>query len=65
MTKRRKHRKYTEEFKSDAISQVINRGYAATEVADRLGVNIVVTFNKWHKAGHPMLFLFVHNLIGA
>ncbi len=32
--------RYTEEFKRDAVSQVIDRGYRVKEVAERLGVCI-------------------------
>lgn len=31
--------RYTEEFKRDAITQVVERGYSAAEVARRLGVS--------------------------
>ncbi len=31
--------KYTGEFKKDAISQVINRGYSMPEVSERLGMS--------------------------
>ncbi len=29
--------RFTEEFKRDAVAQVIDRGYAVSEVAERLG----------------------------
>jgi transposase len=31
-------KRYTEEFKIEAVRQVTDRGYSVTEVADRLGV---------------------------
>jgi len=31
-------KRYTEEFKIEAVKQVTDRGYSVTEVADRLGV---------------------------
>jgi transposase len=34
------NRKYTEEFKSEAVKQVTDRGYDVREVADRLGVSL-------------------------
>ena len=30
--------RYTDEFKRDAVSQVVDRGYSVQEVADRLGI---------------------------
>jgi transposase-like protein len=33
-----KGRRYTEEFKNEAVKQITERGYSVTEVADRLGV---------------------------
>ena len=34
------NRKYTEEFKAEAVKQVTERGYEIKEVADRLGVSL-------------------------
>ncbi len=31
--------RYTEEFKRDAVAQVVDRGYSAAEVSRRLGVS--------------------------
>lgn len=31
--------RYTDEFKQDAVAQVIERGYAISEVAERLGIS--------------------------
>ena len=31
--------RYTEEFKRDAMAQVVDRGYSAAEVSRRLGVS--------------------------
>lgn len=32
-------KRFTDEFKRDAVAQVIDRGYAVSEVAERLGVS--------------------------
>ena len=32
--------RYTEEFKTEAIKQVIERGYTAVEVSKRLGISV-------------------------
>ena len=34
-----KRKRYTEEFKSEAIKQVIERGYSVMEVSSRLGIS--------------------------
>jgi transposase len=31
--------KFTDEFKRDAVAQVVDRGYAVSEVAERLGIS--------------------------
>lgn len=31
--------RFTDEFKRDAVMQVVERGYAVSEVADRLGIS--------------------------
>ena len=31
--------RFTDEFKRDAVAQVVDRGYAVSEVAERLGVS--------------------------
>lgn len=31
--------RFTDEFKQDAVAQVIERGYAVSEVAERLGIS--------------------------
>lgn len=33
------NRKYTEEFRSEAIKQVVERGYGVREVCERLGIS--------------------------
>ncbi len=33
------NRRYTEEFKSEAIKQVVERGYGVREVCERLGIS--------------------------
>ena len=32
-------KRYTDEFKAEAVKQVVERGYKATEVAERLGIS--------------------------
>ncbi len=31
--------RFTEEFRQDAVAQVVERGYAVSEVAERLGIS--------------------------
>jgi len=31
--------RFTDEFKRDAVAQVVDRGYSVSEVADRLGIS--------------------------
>jgi len=53
-----KNVKYTNEFKKDAISQVINRGYTVPEVSSRLGMS-AKTLYRWvkeHKKPKPQVF---------
>ena len=38
MNSRRTRRKFTQEFKDDAVSLVIDQGYSCAEVARRLGI---------------------------
>ncbi len=35
--------RFTDEFKQDAVAQVVDRGYAVSEVAERLGISTM----KW------------------
>ena len=44
--------RYTPEFKDEAVRQVTERGYSATEVASRLGVSAHSLY-KWIKAASP------------
>jgi transposase len=41
-----KGKRYTEEFKNEAVKQITERGYSVTEVADRLGV-CTKTLYQW------------------
>jgi len=41
-------RRYTEEFESEAVKQVIERGHSASEVASRLGVS-AWSLGRWVK----------------
>jgi transposase len=34
-----KQDRFTDEFKQDAVAQVVERGYAVSEVAERLGIS--------------------------
>lgn len=40
------NRKYTEEFKREAIKQVTERGYKTAEVAQRLGISLKSMFKE-------------------
>jgi transposase len=44
-----KGKRYTEEFKSEALKQVTQRGYAVPEVAQRLGISSK-TIYTWLRA---------------
>jgi transposase len=44
--------RYTPEFKDEAVRQVVERGYAVAEVAERLGVSAHSLY-KWVKAVTP------------
>ena len=43
---------YTPEFKDEAVRQITERGYAVSEVSDRLGVSAHSLY-KWVKAVKP------------
>ena len=45
-------RRYTQEFKSEAVRQVIERGYRVPEVAARVGVSAHSLY-KWTRAARP------------
>lgn len=38
--------RFTDEFKQDAVAQVVERGYAVSEVAERLGISTKSLY-KW------------------
>jgi transposase len=42
------NKRYTEEFKAEALKQILERGYPVQEVSDRLGVSSH-TLYKWLK----------------
>ena len=44
----KKGTRYTAEFKAEAVSQVIDRGYSVVEVAERLGVSSN-SLHRWLK----------------
>jgi transposase len=46
MNARRTRRNYTKEFKSDAVSLVVEQGYSSAEVGRRLGVS-ENNVNRW------------------
>ena len=46
------NKRYTEEFKIEAVRQVIDRGYSVTEVADRLGTTTHSLY-AWKKKYGP------------
>lgn len=45
-------KRYSSEFKTEAIRQVVERGYSVREVAGRIGVS-VNTLHKWVKSSRP------------
>ncbi len=53
-----KNIKYTDEFKKDAISQVINRGYSVPEVSSRLGMSTKTLYGwvREHKKPKRQVF---------
>ena len=44
-----KGKRYTEEFKREAVKQVVERGYSIAEVAERLGICTKTLF-QWRSA---------------
>jgi len=44
--------RYAEEFRNEAVRQVIERGYTVTDVAKRLGVSVQSLY-KWVKVVRP------------
>jgi len=45
-------KRYSEEFETEAIRQVTERGYSVVDVAGRIGVS-TKTLYKWVKASRP------------
>jgi transposase len=48
-----KGKRYTEEFKIEAVKQVTDRGYSVAEVADRLGATTHSLYTWLKKYGAP------------
>jgi transposase len=48
-----KRTKYTAEFKSEAVKQIIEKGHSATEVAGRLGVPVGLLYTWTRKLKSP------------
>jgi transposase len=46
------NQRYTPEFKDEAVRQIVDRGYAVSEVSERLGVSAHSLY-KWVKAIKP------------
>ena len=46
-------KRYTPEFKDEAVRQVVERGYSVAEVSDRLGVS-AHSLHKWVKMVIPV-----------
>ena len=42
--------RFTDEFKQDAVAQVVERGYAVSEVAERLGISTKSLYT-WKRGG--------------
>ena len=47
-----KGKRYSEEFKSEAVRQVVERGYPVADVAGRIGVSTHSLY-KWVRAARP------------
>jgi len=45
MTQRRNPRKYTDEFKEEAVALVTQQGYTVTEAANSLGITSKLIYN--------------------
>ncbi len=45
MTQKRKPRKYTDEFKEEAVKLITEQGYSVTEAAKSLGVTTKLLYN--------------------
>ena len=45
MTQRRKPRKYTDEFREEAVKLVTEQGYSVTEAAKSLGITTKLLYN--------------------
>ena len=48
------NRRYTEEFKIEAVKQVTDRGHSVADVAGRLGVSIRGAMSGAHTTGTPL-----------
>ncbi len=48
-----KGKRYTEEFKIEAVKQVTERGYSVADVAQRLGVTTLSLYTWLKKFGEP------------
>jgi transposase len=48
-----KRTKYTAEFKSEAVKQIIEKGHSATEVSSRLGVPVGLLYTWTRKLQEP------------
>jgi transposase len=46
------NQRYTPEFKTEAVRQVVERGHSVAEIADRLGVSSH-SLHKWVKGATP------------
>lgn len=42
--------RFTDEFKRDAAAQVVERGYAVSEVAERREITTSMLYTWWHAA---------------
>ncbi len=49
MTQRRKPRKYTDEFREEAVKLVTEQGYSVTEAAKSLGITTKLLYNQKDK----------------
>ena len=58
--KKKKRRKYTQEFKEEAVKLIINQGYSFAEAGRNLGVNPNL-LSRWKKDIFDYIEIFYNN----
>ena len=60
---------FSEEFKRDAEAQIVDRGYSAAEVSQRLGVSLLSLYSRrvigWSLQSRPTTELVLQTLLAA